>query len=48
MLVLAGYAADSHPWVRTLAYSIAGVAVLFSVLAPLVSWARRRARGPRP
>ena len=48
MLVLAGYAADSLPWVRTLAYSIAGVAVLFSVLAPLVSWLRRRTRRPRP
>ncbi|NAZ77606.1 DedA family protein, partial [Kineococcus sp. T13] len=42
LLVLAGYAADSLPWVRSLAYSIAGVAVLFSILAPLVGWLRRR------
>jgi membrane-associated protein len=47
MLVLAGYAADSQPWVRTIAYSIAGVAILFSVLAPLVSWLRRRFRRAR-
>ena len=48
LLVLAGYAADSLPWVRSLAYSIAGVAVLFSVLAPLVGWLRRRRRGRPP
>ncbi|WP_432520129.1 DedA family protein [Kineococcus sp. SYSU DK006] len=48
LLVLAGYAADSLPWVRSLAYSIAGVAVLFSVLAPLVGWLRRRRRSRPP
>ncbi|WP_380172991.1 DedA family protein [Kineococcus sp. DHX-1] len=42
LLVLAGYAADSLPWVRTLAYSIAGVAILASIVTPLVSWVRRR------
>ena len=47
LLVLAGYAADSLPWVRTLAYSIAGAAVLFSVVAPLAAWVRRRRRAAR-
>ncbi|WP_432563313.1 DedA family protein [Kineococcus sp. SYSU DK003] len=47
LLVLAGYAADSLPWVRTLAYSIAGVAILVSLLAPVVTWLRRRRRARR-
>lgn len=42
LLVLAGYAADSLPWVRSLAYTIAGVAVLASIVAPVVGWVRRR------
>jgi len=42
LLVLAGYAADSLPWVRSLAYAIAGVAVLSSIVAPIVGWVRRR------
>ena len=44
MLVLAGYAADSHPWVRTTAYAIAGTAILFSFVMPLAAWIRRRRR----
>nr|WP_281373137.1 DedA family protein [Kineococcus aurantiacus] len=47
LLVLAGYAADSLPWVRTVAYSIAGVAILASIVAPVVSWVRRRRRSAR-
>ncbi|NAZ80493.1 DedA family protein [Kineococcus sp. R8] len=42
LLVLAGYAADSVPWVRSVAYTIAGVAILASVVAPVVGWVRRR------
>ncbi|WP_432547003.1 DedA family protein [Kineococcus sp. SYSU DK004] len=45
-LVLAGYGAESLPWIRTVAYSIAITAVAFSVVAPLVAWVRRR-RGAR-
>ena len=44
LLVLAGYAADSHPWVRTTAYAIAGTAILFSFVMPLAAWIRRRRR----
>lgn len=44
LLVLAGHAADSHPWVRTTAYAIAGTAVLFSFVMPLAAWIRRRRR----
>jgi membrane-associated protein len=42
LLVLAGYAADSLPWIRTVAYVVAGTAILFSVVAPLVHLVRRR------
>ncbi|WP_337061221.1 DedA family protein [Kineococcus sp. G2] len=42
LLVLAGYAADSLPWIRTLAYAIAGTAIVFSVVAPVAGALRRR------
>lgn len=42
LLVLAGYAADSLPWVRTVAYAIAGTAIVISMIAPLVHLVRRR------
>jgi len=42
LLVLAGYAADSVPWIRTVAYSIAGTAIVISVIAPVVHLVRRR------
>ncbi|MGI4893868.1 MAG: DedA family protein [Janthinobacterium lividum] len=44
LLVLAGYAADSLPWIRSLAYSIAGIAIVVSILAPLIALIRRRRR----
>jgi membrane-associated protein len=44
-LVGLGYLAHTVPWLRTLAYAIAGVAVAASVLVPLAGWVvRRRAR----
>ncbi|WP_432493372.1 DedA family protein [Kineococcus auxinigenes] len=42
LLVLAGYAADSLPWIRTLAYAIAGTAIVFSIVAPIAGALRRR------
>lgn len=42
LLVLAGYAADSVPWIRTVAYSIAGTAIVISMIAPVVHLVRRR------
>ncbi|MFB9376932.1 DedA family protein [Kineococcus gynurae] len=46
LLVLAGYGAHSLPWIRPVAYTIAGTAILFSIVAPVVhAVRRRRARG---
>jgi membrane-associated protein len=43
-LVLLGYAGHSMPWVRWTAYAVAGVAILISVVAPIVGWLRTRRR----
>jgi hypothetical protein len=46
--VLLGYVGHSVPWVKWAAYSVAGIAVAFSVAAPLVGYVRRRmGRGRR-
>ena len=48
-LVLLGRAAHSSPAVKWLAYAVAGVAILASVVVPLVTWIRRRRSGaPEP
>jgi membrane-associated protein len=41
-LVLLGYVGHSVPWVKWVAYVIAGVAVLISIVAPIVGWLRHR------
>jgi membrane-associated protein len=41
-LVLLGRLAHGHPAIKWAAYAVAGVAILGSVLAPLISWARSR------
>jgi membrane-associated protein len=43
-LVVLGYVAASVPWLRHLAYAVAGVSVALAVLAPAVAALRRRAR----
>jgi membrane-associated protein len=43
-LVVTGYVASSVPWVRWVAYAVAAVAILSSVLVPTVAWLRRRVR----
>jgi membrane-associated protein len=45
-LVLLGRLAYGYPVVRWAAYAVAGVAILASILLPLISWARRR-RAPQ-
>lgn len=49
-LVTLGYAAHGIPWLRTVAYTVAAVAVAASVLTPLGGWLlrRRRAAGQSP
>jgi len=49
-LVTLGYAAHGIPWLRTVAYGVAAVAVAASVLTPLVGWLvrGRRERGQSP
>jgi membrane-associated protein len=41
-LVLLGYVGHSVPWIKWAAYAVAGTAVLFSLVAPLVGWLRSR------
>ena len=41
-LVLLGYLGHSVPWVKWAAYMVAGVAILISIVAPIVGWLRRR------
>ena len=41
-LVVLGYFAHAVPWLRTLAYAVAGVAIAGSVLVPLGGWLVRR------
>jgi len=41
-LVLLGYVGHSVPWVKWAAYVVAGIAILTSIVAPLVGWARSR------
>jgi membrane-associated protein len=41
-LVLLGYVGHSVPWVKWAAYVIAGIAILISVVAPIIGWLRRR------
>jgi membrane-associated protein len=43
-LVLLGRLAHAHPTVKWAAYAVAGVAILASLLLPLISWARNRAQ----
>jgi len=43
-LVVLGYVAASVPWLRHLAYVVAGVSVALAVLVPVVAALRRRAR----
>lgn len=45
-LIVLGYHAHALPWLRYAAYTVAGVAVLASVLVPLAGWLRRRATAP--
>ena len=47
-LVVLGYLAHEVPWLRTLAYAIAAVAIAGSVLVPLAGWLVRRSRATRP
>lgn len=46
-LVALGYVGHSVPWVKWAAYAVAGTAVLFSIVAPLVAWLRSRHRTAR-
>lgn len=41
-LIALGYVAHSVPWVKYAAYAVAGTAILFSIVAPLVGWLRSR------
>jgi membrane-associated protein len=43
-LVLLGYVGHSVPWVKWAAYSVAATAILISIVAPIVGWARSRTR----
>jgi membrane-associated protein len=43
-LVWLGYVGYSVPWVKWAAYAVAGTAILFSIVAPLVGWLRGRRR----
>ena len=45
-LIVLGYYAAEVPWLKTLAYAVAGVAIAGSVLVPLGGWLLRR-RAPR-
>ena len=45
-LVLLGYLGHSLPWLRWTAYVVAGLAVLTSVIAPIVGWRRQRSLRP--
>jgi membrane-associated protein len=48
-LVVLGRLAHGHPAIRWAAYAVAGVAILGSLLLPLISWLRGRSqRGPDP
>lgn len=47
-LVLLGFVSHSLAWVRWAAYVVAGAAILFSIVAPLVGWARRRRTSAPP
>jgi membrane-associated protein len=46
-LVLLGRLAHGNPAVKWAAYAVAGVAILASILIPLIGWARRRAQQKR-
>jgi membrane-associated protein len=46
-LVVLGYLAHAVPWLRTLAYVVAAVAIAGSVLVPLGGWLLRRSRARR-
>jgi membrane-associated protein len=41
-LVVLGRLAHGNPTIKWLAYAVAGVAILASILGPLAAWARRR------
>jgi membrane-associated protein len=43
-LIVLGYYAAGIPWLRTLAYVVAGTAVAASILVPLAGWLLRRSR----
>lgn len=47
-LVLLGWLAHGNPAVKWTAYAIAGIAVLASIVVPLVGWLRRRLQKARP
>jgi membrane-associated protein len=47
-LVLLGRLAHGHPRVKWLAYCVAAVAVVVSVLVPLIAWTRHRVRRREP
>jgi membrane-associated protein len=44
-LVALGFVGHSVPWVKWAAYAVAATAILFSIVAPLVGWARARRAG---
>jgi membrane-associated protein len=46
-LIVLGYVAHAVPWVKWLAYTVAGIAILASIVVPIVGWARNRRR-PTP
>jgi membrane-associated protein len=47
-LVILGRLAHGHPAIKWAAYAVAGVAILGSLLLPLIAWARNRNRQPEP
>jgi membrane-associated protein len=47
-LIVLGYFAHEVPWLRTLAYAVAAVAIAGSVLVPLTGWLLRRFRTHPP